>query len=128
MDENPYESPNVDSSDLPAPKHRSFRLTRDPSTEGAFTVGTFRDAVKFSLVQQLPLLLISSAAPGRRDGLPAGLDCHRCVLDSHADRRDSTAARLPDSDILLVKWGYVPIVLVTFVAWAIACQIRYAIG
>ncbi|MCP4890730.1 MAG: hypothetical protein GY904_29545 [Planctomycetaceae bacterium] len=59
--DNPYHAPNAGPLESSAKKHRSFRLTQDStSPDVRFPVGTFRDAIVFTLVQQVPLLILSA--------------------------------------------------------------------
>ena len=115
MMENPYESSNADPAESSTP---------ESSTPGASDrVGTFRDAIVFTLVQQLPLLLLSAMI------LDGGLVFKRVAIASLAFwiltliimlRRGRNIAK---SDLLFIKWGYLPILLATCVLWMVASAI-----
>jgi len=112
MNENPYQSPSVDLTESAATEHRSFRLTRNStSPDASVTVGPFRDAIYFTLVQQFPVLLLSAMF------LDDGWMFRRVAIASVAFwvlaliimiRRGSN---MPTSDILLIKWGYLPLLI-----------------
>jgi len=123
MDENPYKPPVSDFKEPEPPVHRSFRLTAgSPTANTLITVGTFREAIVFALIIQLPALLLSALI------LDNGAIFKRVAIASVAfwvmtlllglRRRKS----MPDTDILLVKWGYLPVLLVTCVLWGIAAK------
>ena len=126
MIDNPYQSPNVEPTETASPEHRSFRLT--PSTESAddsVVLGTSRDAISFTLIQQLPLLLLSASL------LDGGLVFKRVAIASVVFwiitliilmRR---GRNMPDSDILVIKWGYLPILLFTCILWAVGSTIIF---
>ena len=119
--ENPYQSPNVEPTESSVTNHRSFRLTRcSTSPDASITVGSFRDALVFSLVQQLPLLVLSALL------LDGGLVFQRVAIASIAYwvmtllimiRRGRNMSR---SDILLLKWGFLPLLLTTCTLWLLA--------
>ena len=124
--ENSYQAPNAEPLESSATKHRSFRLTPgSASPDTRFSVGPFRDAIVFTLVQQIPLLMLSALL------LDGGLVFKRVAIASVAFciltlvimvRR---GPNLPDTDILLVKWGYLPVLLVTCILWTVASAIMF---
>ena len=124
--DNPYHAPNAEPLESSATKHRSFRLTQgSTSTDARFSVGPFRDAIVFTLVQQIPLFMLSALV------LDGGLLFKRVAIASIAFciltllimvRRWPD---IPDSDILLVKWGYLPVLLVTCILWMVASAIMF---
>ncbi|PHS00621.1 MAG: hypothetical protein COA78_23770 [Blastopirellula sp.] len=121
MTENPYQSPPPGPDESEPSEHNSFRLTSSSaSPDSNIVIGTFRDAIKFSLIQQLPLLLIASLL------LDGGLIFKRVGIASVAFwtftliimiRRGHN---MTDDDLLLIKWGYLPLLLVTCILWVIA--------
>ena len=124
--ENPYQAPNAEPLESSAKIHRSFRLTsRSASADARFSVGPFRDAIVFTLVQQIPLLILSALI------LDGGLVFKRVVIASIAFCILTlliTVRRGPNisgSDILLVKWGYLPVLLVTCILWMVASAIMF---
>lgn len=126
MIDNPYQPPSVDAVGSAAPVHRSFRLTPRATPQGAdASVGSLRQAIVFSLVQQLPLWLLSAML------LDGGFVLRRVAIATVAFwgltvivlmRR---GRHLPDSDILLIKWAYLPILCATCIWWLIALSIRF---
>ena len=105
-------------------EHKSFRLT--PGSDGpdsSVVVGSFRSALVFSLVLQLPLLFLAALI------LDGGQIFKRFAIASVAIwilvlifgiRRGS---RMTDTDILFVKWGYLPILLITCIMWFVGSAI-----
>ena len=126
MIDNPYQSPNANFTESAVTQHRSFRLTQNsPSSDASVTAGTFRDAIRFSLVQQVPLLLVSLLI------LDGGLIFKRVGIASVGFwiltliimiRR---GRNMPDSDILLIKWAYLPLLLATSILWIVALAILF---
>lgn len=126
MVDNPYEPPSAEPTEADEPKHRSFRLTPGSKLpDASVTVGTFRDALIFTLIQQLPLLVLTALM------LDGGIALRRVAVACIAFwimalvivvQRGRT---LPDLDILLVKWGYLPLLLLTCILWAVAAAIAY---
>ena len=115
-DDPPYQSPADDPSDADAarPKHRSFRLTPETSPGTALVVvGTMRDALIFAVIQQVPLLVLGALI------LDGGQIFRLIAIATTAFwvmallilfRR---FGRATNSDILLVKWGIWPLLLIT---------------
>ena len=126
MIDNPYQSPKAELTETAPAEHRSFRLTRSSeSADDNVVVGTFGDAISFALVQQLPLLLLSALL------LDGGLVFKRVAIASVAFwiltliiliRR---GRNMLDSDTLMIKWGYLPILLATCILWAIGSALIY---
>ena len=124
--DNPHHAPNAEPLESSATKHRCFRLTPgSASPDALFSVGPFRDAIVFTLVQQIPLLMLSALL------LDGGLVFKRVAIASIAFciltlvimvRR---GPNLPDTDILLVKWGYLPVLLVTCILLMVASAIMF---
>ena len=124
--ENSYQAPNAEPLESSATKHLSFCLTPgSESPDTRFSVGPFRDAIVFTLVQQVPLLMLSALL------LDGGLVFKRVAIASIAFciltlvimvRR---GPNLPDTDILLVKWGYLPVLLVTCILTMVASEIMF---
>ena len=117
MNDNPYQSPNIDAPQSQG-KHRSFRLTTHESdSEPSLVVGTFRNAITFSLITQIPLLLLGASI------LDGGLIFRRFLIASLAYWtivliiRMRSRTNISDTDILLAKWGYWPILLVVCLLW-----------
>ena len=118
MSENPYQAPNTPPEESVTSKHRSFRLTSStPAANEDFVIGTLREAIWFALILQAPLLLMSGLL------LDGGMLLRLVVIASVAFwamtliivvRRGPNT---PNSDILLVKWGYLPTLLVVCVFW-----------
>lgn len=116
--DNPYQPPNTESAKSIVARHRSFRLTPNSmSPDASVTIGTFRDAIVFATVQQVPLLLLSAML------LDGGLVFMRVVNASAAFwsmtlmmwlRR---GRNLQHVDLLAVKWGYFPLLLATCFLW-----------
>ena len=99
-------------------KQRSFKLTKAFLTpDASVPIGTFRDAIKFTLIQQLPLLLLTSII------MDGGMIFKRVMIASIAFWffvviiKIRRGPKIPDIDILIIKWGYIPIVLVTNIIW-----------
>ena len=126
MIDNPFQSPKAELTETAPTEHRSFRLTRiSESADDNVVVGTFGDAISFALVQQLPLLLLSALL------LDGGLVFKRVVIASvafwiltliiliHRGRN------MLDSDTLMIKWGYLPILLATCILWAIGSALTF---
>jgi hypothetical protein len=124
--DNPYQAPNADPVESAATKHRSFRLAPGPtSLDASVTVGKFRAAIVFTLMQQLPLLLLSAML------LDGGLVFKRVAIASVAFwiltlmvmiRR---GRNITDSDILVVKWGYLPLLFATCIFWLVASTFMF---
>ena len=118
MSENPYQAPNTPPEESVTSKHRSFRLTSStPAANEDFVIGTLREAIWFALILQAPLLLMSGLL------LDGGMLFRLVVIASVTFwamtliivvRRGPNT---PNSDILLVKWGYLPTLLVVCVFW-----------
>ena len=118
MAKNPYQSPNGMPDQIGESEHRSFRLTPSSNaTDDSLVVGSARSAVKFALVLQVPLLCLAALI------LDGGLIFRRFVIASIAFWilvliiRIRRGSEIPDSDILLIKWGYLPILLITCIFW-----------
>ena len=121
MTDSPYRAPNLNKLESAPIEHRSFRLT--PGSESPDTIitsGSLRDAIIFPVVQQLSLLLLSAML------LDGGLVFRRVSIASVAFwmlaliimiRRGQDVT---GSDVLLVKWGYIPILLATSIVWILA--------
>ena len=99
-------------------EQRSFRLTPSSNaTDDSLVVGSARSAVKFALVLQVPLLCLAALI------LDGGLIFRRFVIASIAFWilvliiRIRRGSEIPDSDILLIKWGYLPILLIICIFW-----------
>jgi len=116
MTENPYQSPKTNATESENFKHRSFHLTAGSSSPDAnVALGTFSNAIVFTLIQQLPLLLMASLI------LDNGLFFQHVAIASTVFwlltllimLRQWRQRRLSDSAILLVKWGYLPIITIT---------------
>ena len=108
--------------------HRSFRLTRGSGTpDDSVVIGSFREAVRFTLLLQVPLLLITAMI------LDGGMIFRRLAKASVAYWifvliiRFRRGAEMPDSDTLLVKWGYLPTLLITCIMWRIGSTILTAL-
>ena len=124
--DNPHHAPNAEPLVSSGTKHRSFRLSQgSASPDARFSVEPFRDAIVFTLVQQVPLLMLSALL------LDGGLVFKRVAIASIAFciltlvimvRR---GPNIPDTDILLVKWGYLPVLLVTCILWMVASAIMF---
>lgn len=122
--DNPYQTPSSDTMESSAPLHQSFRLTpSSTSPDASPPFGTFRDAIYFTLIQQVPLLMLSALL------LDGGLVFKRVGIASIAFwflaliiliRRGRT---VPESDILVLKWGFLPLLFVTFILWSVAATI-----
>lgn len=124
--DNPYQAPNVDPTESATTKHRSFRLTAGTtSPDASVTVGTLRDAIVFTLFQQLPLLILTAML------LDGGLVFKRVAIASLAYWililmiMIRCGRYMSDVDILLVKWGYLPLLLVTCILWMVALAIMF---
>ena len=123
--ENPYQPPNHMPQDSSESEHRSFRLTagsKHSETDEVF--GRFRAAAKFALFQQIPLLILASLI------LDGGLIFKRVAIASVAFWILTLilmrhGAQLSRSDVLLVKWGYLPILLATCVMWMVGSAIMF---
>ena len=126
MIDNPYQPPNADPEDTAPNKHRSFRLTPSPeSADDSVALSTLRDAISFTLIQQLPILLLSALL------LDGGWVFKRVAVASVAFwiitliilmRR---GRNMPKSDLLLIKWGYLPMLLTSCVLWAVGLSIIF---
>lgn len=121
MTENPYQPPNHAKREQAVSDHRSFRLTRGSDVpDSSVPIGSFRDALKFTLLLQVPLLLITSMI------LDGGIIFRRFLIASVAFFilmlivRLRRGAEMTDTDILFAKWGYLPILLITCIMWGIA--------
>ena len=124
--DNPYQTPDAGAKESAPTKHQSFRLTAgSTSPDASVTVGTFRDAIVFTMFQQLPLLMLSAML------LDGGLVFKRVAIASVAYwilvviimiRR---GRNIPDADKLLVKWGYLPLLLITCILWLVASAIMF---
>ena len=86
-------------------------------------VGTLQNAIWFSVIQQVPLLLLSGLI------LDGGMIFKRIAIASIAywvmtliilSRRWLNTS---DSDILLVKWAFLPILLVVCVFWTVGAAL-----
>lgn len=124
--DNPHHAPNAEPLESSATKHRSFRLSQgSASPDARFSVEPFRDAIVFTLVQQVPLLMLSALL------LDGGLvfkcvaiaSIAFCILNLVIMVR--RGANIPDTEILLVKWGYLPVLLVTCILWMVASAIMF---
>ena len=123
---NSHRTPNCDRPESSATKHRNFRLTfGSPTTNRERTFGSFRDAIRFSVIQQLPLLILSALL------LDGGLVFKRVAIASIAFwililiimiRR---GRNIPSPDIYLVKWGYLPMLLTTCILWFVLSAILF---
>ena len=126
MIDNPYQPPNADPEGTAPNKHRSFRLTPSPeSADDSVALSTLRDAISFTLIQQLPILLLSALL------LDGGWVFKRVAVASVAFwiitliilmRR---GRNMPKSDLLLIKWGYLPMLLTSCVLWAVGLSIIF---
>jgi hypothetical protein len=124
--DNPYQAPKSNSPEPSASRHQSFRLTPVSTQPDAnATIVTFREAIVFALVQQLPLLLLSAML------LDGGSVLKRVTIAAVAFwiltllvmiRRNRN---MLDSDMLAVKWGYLPLLLVTCIFWSVASAISF---
>jgi hypothetical protein len=112
MDTNPFESPASE----PAPVHQSFRLTRDPDAPEIPSVGSPREAFVFAMLQQAVLFLLAALL------LDGGVVLRRVTIASIGFwcfvlllliRRRNSPTRV---DIILVKYGIWPLLLITIVA------------
>lgn len=124
MSENPYEPPAAQQQETAVSKHRSFRLTPSASSVSEdLAVGTLRNAIWFSLIQQMPLLLMSGLI------LDGGLIFRRVVIASIAFWAMTLVilsrrwANTSDSDILLVKWAFLPILLLVCIFWTVSAAL-----
>ena len=116
MPDSPYQAPNA----MPKqhePQHRSFRLTDEANSSTSLATETPRRAIASSIVQQVPLLLLTSLI------LDGGLIFNRFAIAAVAywtialimllrSQREMTA-----TDLRLLKWGYLPLVLITCILW-----------
>ena len=124
--DNPHHAPNAEPLESSATKHRSFRLSQgSASPDARFSVEPFRDAIVLTLVQQVPLLMLSALL------LDGGL-VFKCVAIASIAFCILTlvimvrrGANIPDTEILLVKWGYLPVLLVTCILWMVASAIMF---
>ena len=126
MIDNPYQPPNADPEGTAPNKHRSFRLTPSPeSADDSVALSTLRDAISFTLIQQLPILLLSALL------LDGGWVFKRVAVASVAFwiitliilmRR---GRNMPKSELLLIKWGYLPMLLTSCVLWAVGLSIIF---
>jgi len=116
MIENPYQSPKTKTTEPKDLKHQSFRLTSGSSSSDTnLASGSFSDAIVSTLIQQLPLLLLSNML------LDGGLVFRHVVTASIAFwiltlmimMRRWWQCKISDSAILLVKWGYLPVMVAT---------------
>lgn len=124
MTESPYEPPTAPRDETGVAKHRSFRLTSSASPVDEYVVvGTLQNAIWFSVIQQVPLLLLSGLI------LDGGMIFKRIAIASIAywvmtliilSRRWLNTS---DSDILLVKWAFLPILLVVCVFWTVGAAL-----
>jgi hypothetical protein len=121
MNNNPDESTKSELS-----KHRSFRLTPSSSfLRVSEESGSPRSAIVFSIIQQLPLLVLSSLI------LDGGQLFKHVAIASVAVwilivialvRRGRQPSGL---DWLAVKWGFVPFLLITIMLSMIFNRILY---
>ncbi len=125
MSDNPYQSPNTaDLGLLSQAKHRSFRLTaRTDDPRDASNAGAISDAIRFTLIQQLPVLIFTSMV---LDGGTLFKGAAVAVIAFWAGvamvllRRGTNFS---ESDVLLIKWGYLPTSLISFNAWQMIARL-----
>ena len=115
MNDNPSQSP-ISEPTKSQNKHRSFRLTSSESDpELGFVVGTFRSAIVFSLICQVPVLLLGAMILDGglifRKALIASLAYWAMVLMIWIRNKFNAAKNISDADILLTKWGYWPMLI-----------------
>ena len=96
-----------------------------PSPKASEAFVSFGDAIRFSVIQQLPLLMLSFML------LDGGLVFKRVAIASIAFsililiimiRR---GRNIPNADINLVKWGYLPMLLTTCILWMVISAILF---
>jgi hypothetical protein len=86
-------------------------------------IGPFRDAVRFSALQQIPLIVLSALI------LDGGLIFNRVIVASVATCLLTAVIatrrwRKPtDIDLLVVKWAFFPLLLVACAFWTIGISI-----
>ena len=113
---NPYQSPQSVAVPRTEPQptdspHRSFRLTVDENNP-YFVVGNIRSAIRFAVLQIGFWLLITSMI------MDGGLVFAKAVLAAIcfsgliALHMIIFRNRQSENDILLVKWGYIPVFLI----------------
>lgn len=80
---------------------------------------TISDAIRFSLIQQIPVLVFMSMMLDGgtlfKGAAVAAIAFWAGVAIVLLRRRKNVS----ESDILLIKWGYLPICLITYNAWQI---------
>ena len=119
MSENPYQSPaTIDLVATPETQHRSFRLTVGPANKRAgFKVGTIRQAVLFALIQQIPFLafmsLVLDGGSIFKIAAVASIAFWTWTVIIVVRSRESYS----ESDVLVIKWGYLPMFLIAYNAW-----------
>ena len=126
MVETPGSSPMKSETSEHPEEHRSFRLTRTTGNTDEQTRNTLKNAVEFSVVLQLAILVVSALI------LDGGLIFKRVVIASIAYwafvaiivvRR----TRNPNEhDFAVVKWAFLPILGVVCVGWVIGMTILNA--
>lgn len=114
--ENPWEAPStVDLNTTDQPRHRSFQMTRTESAlDSHFPVGTIGDAVRFTLLQQIFLLFMTSLILDGGGLLRCTLFATVAFWAMFALISVTRRLRYRDSDLLLFKWGYVPLCVIVF--------------
>lgn len=123
--ENPYQSPTtVDLGVVSQTKHRSFRLTaRTDDARDESTAGSISDAIRFTLIQQLPVLIFMSMVLDGGTlfkGAAVALIVFWAGVAMVLLRRGTNFS---ESDVLLIKWGYLPTCLISFNAWQIIARL-----
>ena len=128
MPHNPYQapppiSPSPEERTAPADDgHRSFRLTRNPERRDT-PQDTFGQAVLFALVQQMPILVLSAMILDGgllyRQALIGAITYWILVIVCLYRRRHENRP----TDLLFIKWGYLPLLLVTHFMWTIGTAV-----
>ena len=112
MPDNPYQTPNA-VPEAVAPKHRSFRLTGGSRFTDSKSTETLSGAMKFALIQQVPLLFLASLILDRgvifAHLLIAAAGYWIAAMAVLVRRR----LKLAKSDITFLKWGYLLLVAIT---------------
>ena len=130
-EQNPYQSPQaLYSPQLDSePVHRSFRLTVYPdSPTDKFKIGSLRQALAFASFQQFAcLFLMAMVLDGGklfRLAITASLFFWLSTLFLLVRRKNKP----PDQELLCIKWGYFPILLITANVGIIANIVRKITG
>ena len=118
MADNPYRTPNT-MPEAVTPKHRSFRLTGGACFADSKSTGTLSGAIRLAMIQQLPLLFLASLILDRgaifTHFLIAAVGYWIAAMAIIIRRR----LKATKSDIMFLKWGYLPLVVITCILSAL---------